>query len=145
MDPVAAYELLTLIKRLTLERSLAVVLSSHRLEEIDALDEVVVLLDAGRVVFSGALRSLRRLALVTEVTLEMSDEAAAHTSAGRLRECPLVERVDRRGRPLEVVARTRVGGLLAALGPECARVVHVDEHSGSTRNLLQRVYAGVPG
>ena len=141
VDPVAADDLLGLIQRLTVEQSLAVMLSSHRLEEIDALDETVVLLDAGKVVFQGDLRALRRIAALTEVVLEMADEAAARDVASALEVLSNVSTVHRAGRVVDLTANLTLGAVLAALGSRTADVVHVDERSSSTRALLREVYS----
>ncbi|MGH9067110.1 MAG: ABC transporter ATP-binding protein [Acidimicrobiales bacterium] len=61
VDPVASYELLQVIERVAAERGVSVLISSHRLEEIEALHDRVVLFDGGRIVYSGDLESLRRL------------------------------------------------------------------------------------
>ena len=141
VDPVAAGDLLELIQRLTSEQSLAVMLSSHRLEEIDALDEQVVLLDDGNVVFQGDLRALRRIAALTEVVLELSGEEAAQDVAAALELVPEVASVARDGRVVELTANLTLGAVLASIGSRTADVVHVDERSSSTRSLLREVYA----
>lgn len=141
VDPVAADDLLRLIKDLTVEHDLAVMLSSHRLEEIDALDEMVVLLDAGQVVFGGDLRELRHIAALTEVVLELSTEAAAADVATALGLLHDVHTVERRDRIVELTANAPLGAVLAAVGPRTTDLVHVDERSSSTRALLRQVYA----
>lgn len=141
VDPVAADDLLRLIQRLTSEQSLAVMLSSHRLEEIDALDEMVVLLDAGKVVFRGDLRALRQIAALTEVVLELTTDAVAAEVAGALELVPDVASVRRDGRVVELTANLPLGAVLAALGPRTVDLVHVDERSSSTRSLLREVYS----
>lgn len=141
VDPVAADDLLGLIQQLTAEQSLAVMLSSHRLEEIDALDEMVVLLDAGTAVFQGDLRALRRIAALTEVVLELSNEVTAREVAAALELVPDVATVERHGRIVDLTANLTLGAVLAALGPRTADLVHVDERSSSTRALLREVYS----
>lgn len=141
VDPVAADDLLRLIQRLTSEQSLAVMLSSHRLEEIDALDEMVVLLDAGKVVFRGDLRALRQIAALTEVVLELTTDAVAAEVAGALGLVADVASVHHHGRTVALTANLPLGSVLAALGPRTADIVHVDERSSSTRSLLREVYS----
>jgi ABC-2 type transport system ATP-binding protein len=145
VDPVAADDLLALIQRLTSEHSLAVMLSSHRLEEIDALDEKVVLLDDGRVVFEGDLRELRRIAALTEVALELDTDDAATGVAATLEGAPWVRELTVHGRLVELVATVPIGAVLAAIGPRAASIVHLDERSSSTRSLLREVYASSRG
>ena len=141
VDPVAADDLLGLIQRLTAEQSLAVMLSSHRLEEIDALDEKVILLDDGRVVFEGDLRELRRIAVVTEVALEFDGAAAAASAGASLEGEAWLRELSVHGRLVELVATEPIGTVLAAVGPHASSIVHVDERSSSTRSLLREVYA----
>jgi ABC-2 type transport system ATP-binding protein len=60
VDPVAAHDLIQLIKVIVAETGMAVIVSSHRLEEIETLDSRVLLLDEGRVRYDGRLAELRR-------------------------------------------------------------------------------------
>ena len=59
IDPIGAHDLLQLVQRLAAERQLAVLLSSHRLEEIDALEDNVLFINKGEVVHTGSMDSLR--------------------------------------------------------------------------------------
>lgn len=61
VDPVAAHDLIQLIKEIVAETGIAVLISSHRLEEIETLDSRVLLMDEGRVRYDGRLDDLRRL------------------------------------------------------------------------------------
>ncbi len=144
VDPVAAYDLLELIRELTGAQELAVMISSHRLEEIDVLDEAVLLLDEGRVVFDGSLRVLRALTDVIEVAIEFDDATVATSASARLGVTPGVDKVTEVGRTVEVRGHGTVGSLLAALGDADRHVVHVNEHSGSTRSILKRLYEASP-
>lgn len=145
VDPVAADDLLALIQRLTSEHALAVMLSSHRLEEIDALDEKVILLDDGEVVFEGDLRELRRIAALTEVALEFDDGAAATAAGSVLQGEPWVRELVVRDRAVELVASAPIGAVLRSIGALTGSIVHVDERSSSTRSLLREVYVSSRG
>lgn len=59
IDPMGAFMLLQSIVSITKERNLATLISSHRLEEIEALKDNVVLLDRGSVAFAGDLEQVR--------------------------------------------------------------------------------------
>ena len=59
LDPMQREEMLTLIRRIGTEFGVDVVLSSHLLEEVERTCDATVILDAGRVVASGSLDSLR--------------------------------------------------------------------------------------
>ena len=142
LDPVAAYDVLELVRRVTAENSLAVLLSSHRLEEIDALDETVLLLDRGRRIFHGPLSVLRSVTRSTELILEFGTVEGAAEAGRRLRDGAGIERVDHHDRSIEVAASTTAGGVLELLGPSAGDILHVVERSGATRELLRRAYTG---
>lgn len=55
LDPRGQQELLTLIKRITHERNVGVVLCSHALPEIEAICDEVIILMMGRVISSGSV------------------------------------------------------------------------------------------
>jgi ABC-2 type transport system ATP-binding protein len=143
LDPVAAYDLLELVRRMTKERGLAVMLSSHRLEEIEALDETVLLLDQGRRVYLGPLSALRTVDRTTEVVLELGALDDAIAAEQILRATAEVISVQRNERSIEVTAGTTAGGVIAALGPLAVGVLHIAERSGATREVLRRAYAEI--
>ena len=58
VDPLGAFELISMIQHIATERNLAVLISSHRLDEVEMLNDQVVLLNRGRVVYSGRLPSV---------------------------------------------------------------------------------------
>jgi ABC-2 type transport system ATP-binding protein len=83
VDPMGSHELLNIIVDVVREERLAVLLSSHRLEEIEVLHDHVLLLDRGRVLYRGNLDSLRQvwqrpLTEVTFRTRESAEAAATH-------------------------------------------------------------------
>jgi ABC-2 type transport system ATP-binding protein len=58
LDPVQRDEMLALIRQISAEYSIDVVLSSHLLEEVERICDNIVALDAGRLVVQGDLESL---------------------------------------------------------------------------------------
>ena len=58
LDPVQREEMLALIRQISAEYAIDVVLSSHLLEEVERICDNVVALDAGRLVASGPLADL---------------------------------------------------------------------------------------
>ncbi|MEM9041507.1 MAG: ABC transporter ATP-binding protein [Actinomycetota bacterium] len=58
LDPVQRDEMLALIRQISAEYGIDVLLSSHLLEEVERICDNVVALDAGRLVASGSLDSL---------------------------------------------------------------------------------------
>lgn len=88
VDPIGSFELLEMIQRIARERNLAVLISSHRLDEVELLNEKVLLLNRGKVVYSGELASMtvtaRRPRI--EVVFEKPENAEAGYELLRLAE-----------------------------------------------------------
>jgi ABC-2 type transport system ATP-binding protein len=141
IDPVAAHQLLTLITDLVRERSLAVLISSHRLEEIEALRSNVVLLDRGQVRYFGDLDVLRRQwdGPVLELVLDAPLEAAR--LAAELR--AVVADVELHGAAVRcrLPADLTAGELFVRLGPAAAAIRRVREAQLPLRDLIARIYS----
>jgi ABC-2 type transport system ATP-binding protein len=142
IDPVAAHSLLSLIRDVTGERGLAVLISSHRLEEIEALQSFSLLMDRGRVRFSGDLGELRDQWERPDVELTFADEPAAATAVGVLaasgidaKQDGAVLRCDMGGQ------HGTVGDLLTGLGPLLQGVERVRELPIPLRDFIAKVYA----
>ena len=85
IDPIGAHEFLELIIKITVEKETATLVSSHRLEEIDALRDNVLLLDRGWMVFSGNLDHVKEVAQQRSYELVCIDPSAAWGIAEALR------------------------------------------------------------
>lgn len=88
IDLIGARHFLNLIVRTTVEQGTATLISSHRLEEIDALRDNVLLLDSGRVVFSGNLDHVSAVAENMRYEVTCVDLPAAQR-VGRLLQAKL--------------------------------------------------------
>jgi ABC-2 type transport system ATP-binding protein len=142
VDPIAAHGLLTLIMDLVKQERLAVLISSHRLEEIEALQSKAMLMDQGRVKYSGDLESLRQEWERPELEFVLDDPHTAHQLADALVAQgldPWVDGVSVRCRP---AGDERVGGVLARLGPLTGAIRHVRETPMPLRDLIAQVYKG---
>jgi ABC-2 type transport system ATP-binding protein len=141
VDPIAAHGLLTLIMDLVKQEQLAVLISSHRLEEIEALQSQALLLDQGRVKYSGDLDSLRREWERPEVEFVLDDPATAHELAenliGQGLQHVVVDEVSVRCRPNSAEP---VGAVLSRLGHLTSAVRHVRETPMPLRDLIAHVY-----
>jgi ABC-2 type transport system ATP-binding protein len=138
VDPIGAHELLGSVQRITSELGLAVLLSSHRLEEIDALGDNVVFLDRGQLVHWGALSELRQLWEVPQVVIKLDTPTAADAASGRLDRSGLTTT---RVEPSDVVVSTDlvIGEVLTALGPDIAHVRSIEAHRMPLRDLLAQL------
>jgi ABC-2 type transport system ATP-binding protein len=82
LDPAGARDVRALARHLTAEGT-AVVLSSHDMTEVEDLCATLTIIDRGRVVFSGAVNQLRKLAPDPVHALRTSDDCAALDLASR--------------------------------------------------------------
>jgi ABC-2 type transport system ATP-binding protein len=145
IDPIAAHALLELITDLTRDRGLAVLLSSHRLEEIEALQSYALLLDRGRVRYSGELARLRDSLERPVVEIEFSGTAPALRVGAMLIGMGIEVATEEAVVRFSAERRTDVGGLLAALERRDQREVRrIREIPMPLRDLIARMYASDP-
>lgn len=140
VDPIAAHGLLTLIMDLVKQEQLAVLISSHRLEEIEALQSQALLMDRGRVKYSGDLDSLRREWERPEIEFVLADPATAHALAGNLQAQGLHAVVDDSSVRCRPHPNEPVGAVLSRLGPLTSDIRHVREIPMPLRDLIAQVY-----
>jgi ABC-2 type transport system ATP-binding protein len=76
LDPGGARDVRALARRLA-DEGAAVVLSSHDMAEVEELCAVLTVVDRGRIVFSGTVDELRKLAPAAVHVLRTSDDCAA--------------------------------------------------------------------
>jgi ABC-2 type transport system ATP-binding protein len=141
IDPIAAHSLLELIMQLAREQRLAVLLSSHRLEEIEALQSYALLLDRGRVKYAGNLDELRELWEVPQITITFHSTLAASRAAARLLTRSFGARVDGVHVRCRLDGRAELGQVLDALGGEARLSVRrMEEVPMPLRDLIAHVY-----
>src|SRR5690606_16976006 len=58
LDPVAAKDLIIMLDRLNKEMGITVILVEHRLEELFAIADHIIMMDHGRVVYEGTSRGV---------------------------------------------------------------------------------------
>jgi ABC-2 type transport system ATP-binding protein len=127
VDPVGSFELLRLIRDIAVTDDTSVLLSSHRLEEIEALQDNVVFLSLGRVVHSGPLDEWRRLWETPRLRLRFASASAATAAADRIG-ARLGAMVSRSGDVvIDVTTRISAGRVLAALDGDLDDVLDVGE------------------
>lgn len=143
VDPIAAHSLLRLIMELVERDRLAVLISSHRLEEIEALQSQALLLDQGRAKYSGDLDELRKEWDIPLLELVFVDLASARHAAAEL----VALGLDVSASPDDPAVRCRprpgdrVGDVLAGLAHLTSSIGHIREIPMPLRDLIARVYA----
>ncbi len=139
LDPVSSYELVRIIQDLTVERNLAVMLSSHRIEDIEALHDRVLLLNHGKVVYLGNLEKLRAMweQPRIEVTFEHDENATA--TALMVREVPGIEVVSVEPPHLVLGTTMGVGELLGHLNGGQGIIKSIQQARMPLRELLAKM------
>ncbi|MEU4695279.1 ABC transporter ATP-binding protein [Actinoplanes sp. NPDC023714] len=140
VDPIAAHGLLELITSLVAQEQLAVLISSHRLEEIEALQSHALLMDRGRVKYDGDLDALRSEWDRPSLELVAADPASAGLIADDLRARGLDVTTEDLSVRVQLDGKHRVGAVLAGLGPLADSVEHVREIPMPLRDLIAQVY-----
>lgn len=139
LDPVAAHQFLELIREATQEQGIATLISSHRLEEIEALPDHVLLLDDGRVVYDGHLESLRSLWEEPRLEVRFGSTASAAAAAEFLGTMPDVEVLSTDEEVLTLRSSLRVGDLFAAGNGHLDAVIAITEVRMPLRDLLATI------
>ena len=97
LDPIAASEFITTLKKLNSDFSLTVLVAEHRLEELIPACDSLLVMDKGRLIAEGPPRGvIRDLAGQTELMLSMPAAARLFRALGSEGECPLTVREGRR-------------------------------------------------
>jgi ABC-2 type transport system ATP-binding protein len=122
LDPAGKKHVHGVLRRLAAEGA-TVVLSSHRMDDLEALCSEVTILATGRVVFSGPLSKLPDDDRELDYRLRASDPPAARVLAAETPGTAVIEGSDAVARDTDViVVRARV----AALDDLVARIVRAD-------------------
>jgi ABC-2 type transport system ATP-binding protein len=144
VDPIAAHGLLTLIMDLVKQERLAVLISSHRLEEIEALQSKALLMDGGRIKYSGDLDSLRQQWDRPQLELVMGTEADTRLVADGIQRQGLDVTVDGLAVQCRLDGVQTIGAVLGRLGGTAASIQHIRETPMPLRDLIAQVYRTNP-
>ncbi len=140
VDPVGSYKLVQLIDRLAREEQLSVLLSSHRLDEIEALHDHVILLDAGKLVYNGDLDDLRQISQRPRIELTFESPAEAAAAGTLLSSVSDVDTLTVDGVVVRLFTELGTGRLLSILNGSLSTVRSVQESKISLRELLAQFY-----
>jgi ABC-2 type transport system ATP-binding protein len=139
LDPVAAYEFLEVIKKTVAEQNIAAMISSHRVEEIEALPDHVLLLDHGQLIYNGNLDSLRRHWEKPGVQIGFTTADAAQKAAVLIDELPGVEVISTEEERILLRSSLPPGQLFVAANGRLDSVVSISEVRMPLRDLLAKV------
>jgi ABC-2 type transport system ATP-binding protein len=139
VDPVGSFELIHLIKKTTIEENLAVLISSHRLDEVEELHDTVLLLDKGNVLYHGSLDVMRQRWEKPQVVLQFETEEAA-TMAGRTLGLRMgASAVEQSGTDVRVSGDANAADLIGLLNGQVAGLLSVAASRMPLYQLMARV------
>lgn len=89
LDPIAAGEFLSTIRKINLELGVTVILIEHRLEEVFPMADRVLVLEDGKNVFYDAPRCVGKALADHDLFLAMPSPVQIYHAVGQMGECPL--------------------------------------------------------
>lgn len=137
VDPLASFELLSLIQGIAKERELAVLISSHRLEEVELLDDRIVLLDRGRVVYSGGLEAMMARATKPVIEVEFDGEESAEKGKVALEMVEGIEDVEIDGPMLSLSTDRPMGAVLREMDAQVDAIQSIVLTRARLRDVLR--------
>lgn len=139
IDPLAAYEVLEIIKQAARERNIATLISSHRLEEIEALHDNVVLMDQGKIVYKGDLDVMRETWDKPGLEIVFEDAASATRVAELVVNMGLATISEHDGVVLTLSSDLGTGKLIHALTGQTEQIRSFREVKLPLRDLLAKI------
>jgi ABC-2 type transport system ATP-binding protein len=142
VDPLGSFELLGLIQEIARRQGLAVLISSHRLDEVEFLNDKVVLLNKGHLVYSGELESLLRQARRPVIEIQFDGEEVAESSSILLGRVPGVEGVEVEGSVLTLSSEIPMARLIKELDGQLDRISSIGRIQPRLRDVLRFMLRG---
>lgn len=136
VDPIAAFEIMSIIQQLVVDEKLAALISSHRLDEVEALDNDVILLDAGKIVYRGEIASLRKIWEQPRIEIEFASEPDADQAASFFAGLDDVELVSAQGGILVLDTEVPLGTLLTRANGAWSKAHAIRETKMPLRDLM---------
>ena len=148
IDPQGVAEILALIRRLVEERRLAILLSSHLLEQVQSVCDRVGIFVRGRLVAQGTVEELARRLGSGDVELEVGiadGPAGLERAIGALRSLPGVRSVAPEpplpGRLRATLDREAVPRVAPALVEAGLSIVHLERRDQGLAEIYRRAVA----
>ncbi|MBR5452608.1 MAG: ABC transporter ATP-binding protein [Clostridia bacterium] len=97
LDPIAASEFISTVKKLNRELSLTVIITEHRLEEIIPVSDRIMIMEKGRIIHLGPPREIiAQIGASPEILASMPSAPQVYHRVGGRGECPLDVREGKR-------------------------------------------------
>lgn len=139
LDPVTAHRFIETLKGIVDRDDVGVLISSHRMDDIEALPDRVVLLDGGQIVYDGDVERLRSIYQGTVVRLTATSPERAEHVLELLSRRPEVTDASVDEAVVRFTATAPIGPMLAGLGGALDDVVDVNRTAMALRDVMARV------
>lgn len=144
VDPQSSLELLSVVQTAAEEQNAAALISSHRLDEIDALRGRIALLNKGHLVHYGDLDQLRATWDRPVIVVRLASASSAQRAASIVRRARDVELVSVEGNVVTISNKREVGPVLALLDGVLSQVLEVGQEKMPLLELLEMVLKDPP-
>ncbi len=145
VDPIGAYELLRLVQKIATENDLAVLISSHRLDEVEMLNDQVLLLNRGQAVYNGPLEAMMTSALRPKVEIVFEEPTAAGKALQTLQRLTAVEDVIVEGNTVVVGSALSLAQIVTELDGQVDNVSSIGHTRPKLRDVLEEMLRPEPG
>jgi ABC-2 type transport system ATP-binding protein len=142
VDPLGSIELLTLIQDVAVSKGLAVLISSHRLDEVEMLDDKVVLLNEGKVLYSGDLGRMAARSERPYIELQFDGDAEADMGKAALADLHGVEDVHKEGTTVQVSTDMSIREIMNELDGRTDHLVSIGRARQRLRDVLREMLEG---
>jgi ABC-2 type transport system ATP-binding protein len=144
VDPIGSFELLGLIQDIAKEQELAVLVSSHRLDEVELLNDQVVLLDKGHVVYSGGLDEMLVHSRKPVIEVRFDGEESAAAGAQTLGRLEGIDRLSIEESLVVLTTEVPMGTIIREMDGQMDRVTSIGRVQPRLRDVLRNMLqAGV--
>lgn len=141
LDPVSSFRMVETIQQVAASEGMAVLMSSHKLEDIEALGDNVLMLSAGRVLYWGDLTSLRAMWEKPRVEMRFRSDEEAAVAAESLNKIEGVEGVSLEPPAVCIATSLGIGQLLSRFNGSTAGLEEVHRSQMPLRELLATLLA----
>ncbi len=139
VDPIGSFELLGLVQDIAKSQDIAVLISSHRLDEVELLDDKVVLLNKGHVVYTGALDHMLAQARKPVIEIQFDSEEAAVAGAQVTRQLNGVDGVEVDESLLVLTTELPMGRVVKELEGHMDRITSIGQVQPRLRDVLRNM------
>jgi ABC-2 type transport system ATP-binding protein len=139
VDPIGSFELLGLVQEIAKTQDLAVLISSHRLDEVELLNDKVVLLDKGHVVYKGDLDTMLAHSKRPVIEIQFDSDESAEIGMSLMSEVAGIEGMEIDGPLLILTTELPLGRVIEEVGGEIDRIDSIGRTQPRLRDVLRQM------